>query len=92
MVPESQFIQVHACKFLDDKWCPKFLLIIAQKNHFGQSRRSCRTLGTKMERFQTFWIQMWKNKPLDESRRSCQTPGTKMAFTQSNYSEHMLIE
>ncbi|KAM0058620.1 putative post-transcriptional gene silencing PAZ-Argonaute family [Helianthus debilis subsp. tardiflorus] len=41
-VSESQFSQVlnieldqiiEACKFLDDKWCPKFLLIIAQKNH-----------------------------------------------------------
>ncbi|MFS7964151.1 putative Piwi domain, presenilin/signal peptide peptidase, plant signal peptide peptidase [Helianthus anomalus] len=43
MVSESQFSQVlnieldqiiEACKFLDGKWCPKFLLIIAQKNHF----------------------------------------------------------
>ncbi|RAL43137.1 hypothetical protein DM860_009919 [Cuscuta australis] len=41
-VSESQFSQVlnieldqimEACKFLDDKWCPKFTLIIAQKNH-----------------------------------------------------------
>ncbi|KAJ9537594.1 hypothetical protein OSB04_030327 [Centaurea solstitialis] len=41
-VSESQFSQVlnieldqiiEACKFLDDKWCPKFLVIIAQKNH-----------------------------------------------------------
>ncbi|KAI3795891.1 hypothetical protein L1987_38551 [Smallanthus sonchifolius] len=41
-VSESQFNQVlnieldqiiEACKFLDDKWCPKFLVIIAQKNH-----------------------------------------------------------
>ncbi|XP_076942798.1 protein argonaute 4-like [Bidens hawaiensis] len=41
-VSESQFSQVlnieldqiiEACKFLDEKWCPKFLLIIAQKNH-----------------------------------------------------------
>ncbi|KAL4562088.1 hypothetical protein LXL04_034280 [Taraxacum kok-saghyz] len=22
-----------ACKFLDEKWCPKFLVIITQKNH-----------------------------------------------------------
>ncbi|GKB71205.1 argonaute 4-like protein [Tanacetum coccineum] len=41
-VSESQFNQVlnieldqiiEACKFLDEKWCPKFLVIIAQKNH-----------------------------------------------------------
>lgn len=41
-VSESQFNQVlnieldqiiEACKFLDDKWCPKFLVIVAQKNH-----------------------------------------------------------
>ncbi|MFS8021517.1 hypothetical protein Hanom_Chr16g01428281 [Helianthus anomalus] len=34
----------------------------------------------KMARFQTFWIQMLKNKPLDESRKTDQTLGTKMAF------------
>ncbi|MFS8019849.1 hypothetical protein Hanom_Chr15g01408501 [Helianthus anomalus] len=33
-----------------------------------------------MVRFQTFWIQMQKNKPLDESRKSGQTSRTKMAF------------
>jgi eukaryotic translation initiation factor 2C len=41
-VSESQFNQVlnieldqiiEACKFLDEKWCPKFTLIVAQKNH-----------------------------------------------------------
>ncbi|KAL6850460.1 hypothetical protein ACP4OV_021087 [Aristida adscensionis] len=41
-VSESQFTQVlnieldqiiEACKFLDEKWCPKFTLIVAQKNH-----------------------------------------------------------
>ncbi|OIW13413.1 hypothetical protein TanjilG_19765 [Lupinus angustifolius] len=41
-VSESQFNQVlnieldqiiEACKFLDDKWNPKFLVIVAQKNH-----------------------------------------------------------
>ncbi|XP_071686025.1 protein argonaute 4-like isoform X2 [Rutidosis leptorrhynchoides] len=41
-VSESQFSQVlnieldqiiEACKFLDENWCPKFLVIIAQKNH-----------------------------------------------------------
>ncbi|KAJ0845792.1 hypothetical protein HanRHA438_Chr15g0717621 [Helianthus annuus] len=34
----------------------------------------------KMARFQTFWIQVRKNKPLDENRKSGQTSGTKMAF------------
>ncbi|MFS7901639.1 hypothetical protein Hanom_Chr01g00002051 [Helianthus anomalus] len=34
----------------------------------------------KMARFQTFWIQMQKNKPLDESRKTGQTSRTKMAF------------
>ncbi|MFS7921847.1 hypothetical protein Hanom_Chr03g00241751 [Helianthus anomalus] len=34
----------------------------------------------KMTRFQTFWIQMRKNKPLDESCKTGQTSGTKMAF------------
>ncbi|MFS7951783.1 hypothetical protein Hanom_Chr07g00599221 [Helianthus anomalus] len=34
----------------------------------------------KMARFQIFWIQMRKNKPLDESRKNGQTSGTKMAF------------
>ncbi|KAK4279249.1 hypothetical protein QN277_016979 [Acacia crassicarpa] len=41
-VSESQFNQVlnielnqiiEACKFLDDQWCPKFVVIVAQKNH-----------------------------------------------------------
>ncbi|XP_020274159.1 protein argonaute 4B-like [Asparagus officinalis] len=41
-VSESQFNQVlnieldqiiEACKFLDENWCPKFTLIVAQKNH-----------------------------------------------------------
>lgn len=41
-VSESQFNQVlnieldqiiEACKFLDEKWSPKFLVIVAQKNH-----------------------------------------------------------
>ncbi|MFS7965680.1 hypothetical protein Hanom_Chr09g00765061 [Helianthus anomalus] len=34
----------------------------------------------KMARFQTFWIQMQKNKPLDENCKTGQTSGTKMAF------------
>ncbi|MFS8029241.1 hypothetical protein Hanom_Chr16g01520051 [Helianthus anomalus] len=34
----------------------------------------------KMARFQTFWIQMRKNKPLDESHKTSQTSGTKMTF------------
>ncbi|MFS7922281.1 hypothetical protein Hanom_Chr03g00247251 [Helianthus anomalus] len=39
----------------------------------------------KMGRFQTFWIQMWKNKPLDESRKTDQTSGTKMGFYSTVY-------
>ncbi|MFS7890291.1 hypothetical protein Hanom_Chr15g01350971 [Helianthus anomalus] len=38
----------------------------------------------KMARFQTFWIKIRKNKPLDESRKTGQTSGTKMTF----YSKH----
>ncbi|MFS8035330.1 hypothetical protein Hanom_Chr17g01591791 [Helianthus anomalus] len=34
----------------------------------------------KTARFQSFWIQMWKNKPLNKSRKTSQTSGTKMAF------------
>ncbi|MFS8031801.1 hypothetical protein Hanom_Chr17g01550231 [Helianthus anomalus] len=34
----------------------------------------------KMTRFQTCWIQMRKNKPLEESRKTSQTSGTKMTF------------
>ncbi|MFS8034955.1 hypothetical protein Hanom_Chr17g01587301 [Helianthus anomalus] len=41
----------------------------------------------KMARFQTFWIQMRKNKPLDVSRKTGQTSGTKVAF----YSRHKSI-
>ncbi|MFS7921067.1 hypothetical protein Hanom_Chr03g00232321 [Helianthus anomalus] len=33
-----------------------------------------------MARFQTFWIRMWKNKPLDESRKTNQTLWTKMTL------------
>ncbi|MFS7904906.1 hypothetical protein Hanom_Chr01g00041521 [Helianthus anomalus] len=39
----------------------------------------------KMARFQTFWIQMQKNKPLDESRKTGQTSGTKTAFYSFSY-------
>ncbi|MFS8030861.1 hypothetical protein Hanom_Chr17g01539061 [Helianthus anomalus] len=39
----------------------------------------------EMARFQTFWIQMQKNKPLDESRKTDQTSGTEMAFYSLNY-------
>ncbi|MFS7959522.1 hypothetical protein Hanom_Chr08g00692091 [Helianthus anomalus] len=38
----------------------------------------------KMARFQTFWIQMRKNKPLDVSHKTDQTSGTKMAFYSLN--------
>ncbi|MFS8004981.1 hypothetical protein Hanom_Chr13g01232151 [Helianthus anomalus] len=35
----------------------------------------------KMATFQTFWIQLQKNKPLDESRKTGQTSRrTKMPF------------
>ncbi|MFS8004179.1 hypothetical protein Hanom_Chr13g01222651 [Helianthus anomalus] len=34
----------------------------------------------KMAIFQTFWIRMHKNKPLDESRKTGHTSGTKMGF------------
>ncbi|MFS7984509.1 hypothetical protein Hanom_Chr11g00987281 [Helianthus anomalus] len=34
----------------------------------------------KMTRFQTFWIQMRKNKPLNESHKSSQNSATKMTF------------
>ncbi|MFS7961224.1 hypothetical protein Hanom_Chr08g00712451 [Helianthus anomalus] len=34
----------------------------------------------KMARFQTFWIQIQKNKPLAESCKTGLTSGTKMAF------------
>ncbi|MFS7934893.1 hypothetical protein Hanom_Chr05g00396971 [Helianthus anomalus] len=43
------------------------------------------TSRVKMARFQTFWIQMRKNKPLDESRKADQTSGTKMKFYSINY-------
>ncbi|MFS7923134.1 hypothetical protein Hanom_Chr03g00257141 [Helianthus anomalus] len=34
----------------------------------------------KMGRFQTFWIQMLKNKPLDKRCKTDQTSETKMAY------------
>ncbi|MFS7925138.1 hypothetical protein Hanom_Chr04g00281111 [Helianthus anomalus] len=34
----------------------------------------------KMARFQTFWIQMQKNKPLHESRKTDQTSGFTLVF------------
>ncbi|MFS7947682.1 hypothetical protein Hanom_Chr06g00551101 [Helianthus anomalus] len=34
----------------------------------------------KMARFLTFWMQIRKNKPLDESCKTGQTSRTKMAF------------
>ncbi|MFS7939680.1 hypothetical protein Hanom_Chr05g00454741 [Helianthus anomalus] len=42
----------------------------------------------RMTRFQTFWIQMQKNKPLDESHKTGQTSGTKMAFSSAGNKEH----
>ncbi|MFS8017701.1 hypothetical protein Hanom_Chr15g01383521 [Helianthus anomalus] len=35
----------------------------------------------KMARFQIFWIQMRKNKHLDESRKTGQTSGMNWHFT-----------
>ncbi|MFS8027771.1 hypothetical protein Hanom_Chr16g01502621 [Helianthus anomalus] len=34
------------------------------------------TSRVKKARFQTFWIQMRRNKPLDKSRKTGQTSGT----------------
>ncbi|MFS7889806.1 hypothetical protein Hanom_Chr00s000005g01611381 [Helianthus anomalus] len=39
----------------------------------------------KMARFKKIWIQMRKNKPLDENRKTCQTSATKMAFYSKIY-------
>ncbi|MFS7987793.1 hypothetical protein Hanom_Chr11g01027061 [Helianthus anomalus] len=44
----------------------------------------------KMATFQTFWIQLRKNKPLDKSRKSNQTSGTKMAFHFKNKGQVIL--
>ncbi|MFS7928268.1 hypothetical protein Hanom_Chr04g00318821 [Helianthus anomalus] len=41
------------------------------------------TSQTKMARFQTFWIRMRKNKPLDKIRKTGQTSGTKITFYSS---------
>ncbi|MFS8011457.1 hypothetical protein Hanom_Chr14g01309331 [Helianthus anomalus] len=41
---------------------------------------NCQTPGTKMARFRTCWIQMRKNKNLDESHKNDRTSGIKMAF------------
>ncbi|MFS7901609.1 hypothetical protein Hanom_Chr01g00001711 [Helianthus anomalus] len=38
----------------------------------------------KMARYQTFWIQVRKNKPVDESRKTGQTSWTKMTFNNPN--------
>ncbi|MFS8030793.1 hypothetical protein Hanom_Chr17g01538291 [Helianthus anomalus] len=43
-----------------------------------------------MARFQSFWIQMRKNKPLDESRKTNQTSRTKMAFYSFIYKDKVL--
>ncbi|MFS8034039.1 hypothetical protein Hanom_Chr17g01576531 [Helianthus anomalus] len=49
----------------------------------GVNEPECRI---KMARFQVFWIQMRKNKPLDDSHKTGQTSETKMAFyTAINY-------
>ncbi|MFS7974428.1 hypothetical protein Hanom_Chr09g00868631 [Helianthus anomalus] len=46
----------------------------------------------KMARFQTFWIQMRKNKPLNESRKTGQTSGTKMAFYSNQYIDYIISQ
>ncbi|KAF5822823.1 hypothetical protein HanXRQr2_Chr01g0031401 [Helianthus annuus] len=38
----------------------------------------------RLARFQTFWIQMRKNKSLNENRKTSQTSGTKWHFTLLN--------
>ncbi|MFS7897208.1 hypothetical protein Hanom_Chr00s007317g01737581 [Helianthus anomalus] len=43
----------------------------------------------KMARFQTFWIQIRKNKPLDESRKTGQISGTKMTFYSKINKQHV---
>ncbi|MFS7989156.1 hypothetical protein Hanom_Chr11g01043431 [Helianthus anomalus] len=45
----------------------------------------------KMARFQTFWIQMRKNKPLDESRKTGLTSGTKLAFYSNKNNNSSLV-
>ncbi|MFS7951055.1 hypothetical protein Hanom_Chr07g00590451 [Helianthus anomalus] len=45
----------------------------------------------KMARFQTFWIQMRKNKPLDRSPKTDQTSGTKIAFYSKVYSKYNYV-
>ncbi|MFS7971493.1 hypothetical protein Hanom_Chr09g00833521 [Helianthus anomalus] len=46
-----------------------------------------------MTRFQTLWIQMRKNKPLDESPKSDQTSGMKMVvYSKYNDLEGLLIK
>ncbi|MFS7926950.1 hypothetical protein Hanom_Chr04g00303181 [Helianthus anomalus] len=45
----------------------------------------------KMARFQTFWIHMRKNKPLDESRKIDQTSGTKMTFYSKKTNTNMVF-
>ncbi|MFS7983024.1 hypothetical protein Hanom_Chr11g00969681 [Helianthus anomalus] len=41
----------------------------------------------KIARFQTFWIQMWKSKHLDDIRKSSQTKRTKMAFYSNKHNK-----
>ncbi|MFS7980839.1 hypothetical protein Hanom_Chr10g00943901 [Helianthus anomalus] len=43
----------------------------------------------KMARFQTFWIRMRKNNPLDKSCKTSQTSGTKMAFYSLKYNKNL---
>ncbi|MFS8007620.1 hypothetical protein Hanom_Chr14g01263201 [Helianthus anomalus] len=45
----------------------------------------------KMARFQTFWIQMRKNKPLDGSYKTDQTSGMKRAFYSFKTYKHIRL-
>ncbi|MFS8027423.1 hypothetical protein Hanom_Chr16g01498501 [Helianthus anomalus] len=49
------------------------------------------TSRVKTARFQTFWIQRLKYKPLDESRKTGQTSGTKMAFYSKQIDNHFIL-
>ncbi|MFS7993871.1 hypothetical protein Hanom_Chr12g01099171 [Helianthus anomalus] len=57
---------------------PKVCFSASGSKRFGQLMEL--TSWMKMARFQTFLIQMRKNKTSDESRKTGQTSETKMAF------------
>ncbi|MFS7915837.1 hypothetical protein Hanom_Chr02g00170021 [Helianthus anomalus] len=43
-------------------------------------------------KFSTFWIQMRKNRPLDENRKTGQTSGTKMTFYSYSYKRNCVVK